>query len=195
MGDMVARMPAGSDLPVLTSGLSGPSPILADVSMIGEYLRVTPSELDRAVKDPEWALELAEQVQDEQEDGELGPEDTKRFSTYQTWHLLDFLLRRRGFPVDVVMGETEFGGDGWGYEPPRFLSSDRVRVAAEELGRLSYDDLVKGVDVAELVAAQIYPQGWDSWGSLEWGRDYFGCLTRFLQAEAFTGDAVIVWID
>lgn len=165
------------------------------MSMIGEYLRVTPSELDRAVKDPEWALELAEQVQDEQEDGEVGPEDARHFSTYQTWNLLDFLLRRRGFPVDVVMGETEFGGEDWGYEPPRFLSIDRVRVAAEELGRLSYDELIKGVDIAELAAAQIYPHGWDSLESLEWGRDYFGRLKTFLQAVAVAGDAIIVWID
>ncbi|MEZ0114775.1 hypothetical protein ABH920_008810 [Catenulispora sp. EB89] len=165
------------------------------MSMIGEYLRVTPSELDRAVNNPEWAQKLAEQVQDEQEDGGLGPEDAKHFSTYQTWHLLDFLLRRRGFPVDVVMGETEFGGEDWGYEPPRFLSVDRVRVAAEELGRLSYDDLIDGVDVAEVAAAQIYPQGWDTRESLEWGRDYFGSLALFLQATSAAGDAVIAWID
>ena len=165
------------------------------MGMIGEYLRVTPSELDRAVKDPEWARELAEQVQDEQEDGGLAPEDSKHFSTYKTWHLLDFLLRRRGFPVNVIMGETQLGGDDWGYEPPRFLPADRVRVAAGELGRLCYDDLIKGVDVADLAAAQIYPQGWDSPDSLEWGRDYFGRLTLFMQAAAVVGDAVIVWID
>ena len=51
------------------------------MSMIGEYMRVTPSELDRAVKDPEWALELAEQVQDEQKDGEFGPQDARHFSS------------------------------------------------------------------------------------------------------------------
>ncbi|MEU0676975.1 DUF1877 family protein [Streptomyces sp. NPDC006172] len=32
--------------------------------MNGEYLRVTPAELDRALKDPEWALDLAEEIQD-----------------------------------------------------------------------------------------------------------------------------------
>lgn len=93
------------------------------------------------------------------------------------------------------MGETEFGGDDWGYESPRFLSTDRVRVAAEELGRLSYGELIKGVDIAELAAAQIYPQGWDSRESLERGRDCFGRLKAFLQAVAVAGDAVIVWID
>jgi hypothetical protein len=165
------------------------------MSMIGEYLRVTPTELDRALKDPEWALALAEQVQDEQDDAARAPEDAKHFSTYKTWHLLDFLLRRCGFPVDVVMGEIELGGDDWGYEPPRFLAADRVRIAAEELSRLSYGDLIKGVDAAELAAAQIYPQGWDSPDSLEWGRDYFGGLALFLQAAAVVGDAVIVWID
>jgi hypothetical protein len=31
---------------------------LARMSMIGEYLRVTPAELDRAIQDPAWALEF-----------------------------------------------------------------------------------------------------------------------------------------
>lgn len=66
------------------------------MSMVGEYLRVTASELDRAVKEPEWALELAEQVQDEQEDG-LAPKDSKHFSTYKTWHLLDFCCAAAAF--------------------------------------------------------------------------------------------------
>lgn len=48
----------------------GPAPLsdmlrmLRPMSMNGEYLRVTPAELDRALKDPEWALDLAEEIQD-----------------------------------------------------------------------------------------------------------------------------------
>ncbi|MCX4723141.1 DUF1877 family protein [Streptomyces sp. NBC_01306] len=41
--------------------------------MNGEYLRVTPAELDRALKDPAWALDLAEEIQDAQEESEPAP--------------------------------------------------------------------------------------------------------------------------
>ncbi|WP_406071026.1 DUF1877 family protein [Streptomyces sp. NBC_01020] len=38
--------------------------MLPPMSMNGEYLRVTPAELDRALKDPAWALDLADEIQD-----------------------------------------------------------------------------------------------------------------------------------
>ncbi|MFD0632497.1 YfbM family protein [Catenulispora yoronensis] len=164
--------------------------------MIGEYLRVTPSELDRAVRDPEWALELAELVMDAQEDDAPTAADARHFSTYKTWNLLGFLLRRFGFPVDVVHGEEQFAEDeDWGYGPPRFLSVERVRAAALELERVSYDDLLRGVEVGELAEAKVYPMGWEQRGELEWARDYYGRLAVFFRAAAAGGDAVIVWLD
>ncbi|WP_123441617.1 DUF1877 family protein [Streptomyces sp. PanSC9] len=45
--------------------------------MNGEYLRVTPEELTRALKDPEWALDLAEEIQDAQEDNETTPAEAR----------------------------------------------------------------------------------------------------------------------
>ncbi|MFD4976789.1 DUF1877 family protein [Streptomyces sp. NPDC058424] len=47
--------------------------------MSGEYLRVTPAELDRALKDPEWALDLAEEIQDAQEESEPAPAEARHF--------------------------------------------------------------------------------------------------------------------
>jgi hypothetical protein len=166
------------------------------MSMIGEYLRVTPGELERAVKDPEWALDLVEQVEDAQEESEPAPGDAKHLSTYKTWGMLGFLFRRFGFPVDVVHGEEPFAeAEDWGYGPPRYLPVERVRLAARELGRIAYDDLIRDVDHVELSAADVYPQGWEARGSLEWARDYFGQLTLFFQAAANSGDAMLVWLD
>nr|WP_294005300.1 DUF1877 family protein [Streptomyces sp.] len=36
--------------------------------MIGEYLRVTAADLDRAIRDPEWASDFVEEVQDTEEE-------------------------------------------------------------------------------------------------------------------------------
>ncbi|MFC8587736.1 YfbM family protein [Streptomyces sp. NPDC057217] len=164
------------------------------MSMNGEYLRVTPAELERALKDPEWALELAEEIQDAQEESEV-PVEARHFTTHQTWHLLGFLLQRFAFPVDIVHGEEPLADDDWGYGPPRYLAPDRVRLAADVLRQTTYDRLIQDVDPSELAKAEIYPRIWDSPTSLEWARDLFTPLTEFFRGAASTGHAVLIWLD
>ncbi|MGW7195671.1 DUF1877 family protein [Streptomyces chryseus] len=85
--------------------------------------------------------------------------------------------------------------DDWGYEPPRYLTTERVRLAAEKLSQMPYDELIRSVDHAELAAAEIYPQIWDSPTSLEWARDLFPALTEFFQAAASADHAIVIWLD
>ncbi|MFD7262315.1 YfbM family protein [Streptomyces sp. NPDC059874] len=166
------------------------------MSMNGEYLRVTPAELDRALKDPEWAHGLAEEAMDAAQEHERVPSDARHFTTEQTWHLLDFLLRRATFPVDIVHGEEPLPeAEDWGYDPPGYLPPARVQAAAEALRELPYDRLIRNVDPSELTRAEVYPLIWDSPDSLEWARDVFLDLTAFLGAAAEAGDGMLLWID
>lgn len=169
--------------------------MLPSMSVNGEYLRVTSAELARALKDPAWALELAEETQDAQGEREVAPAEARHFTTHQTWHLLGFLLRRFAFPVDIVHGEEVLTTEDWGYEPPRYLTRDRVRLAADIMRQTTYDQLIEGVDPAELTKAEIYPQIWDSPTSLDWARDLFTPLTEFFQGAASAGHAVLIWLD
>ncbi|MEU9669703.1 YfbM family protein [Streptomyces bobili] len=164
------------------------------MSMNGEYLRVTPAELDRALNDPEWAWDLAAAIQDTQV-SEPAPAEARHLTTHQTWHMLGFLLQRSAFPVDIVHGEETLAADDWGYEPPRYLTPDRVRLAADALQRTTYDQLIQGVDPSELTKAEIYPDIWDSPDSLEWAGDLFTPLTEFFRGAASAGDAMLLWID
>ncbi|MGW2276276.1 YfbM family protein [Streptomyces yangpuensis] len=164
------------------------------MSMNGQYLRVTPGELARVVEDPEWVLDLADE--DEDEDDETAPAEARHFTTHQTWNLLDFLLKRSLFPVDIVYGEVPLPeADDWGYGPPRYVTADRVRLAADALTGMTYDQLIRGVDHSGLAAAEIYPQIWDSPTSLDWARDLFVPLTEFFRAAASDGHAVVIWLD
>ncbi|MEU8760159.1 YfbM family protein [Streptomyces sp. NPDC048659] len=166
------------------------------MSMNGEYLRVTPKQLARALKDPEWALDFAEEIQDTQDDDSTAAAEALYFTTHQTWHLLDYLLTRSAFPVDIVHGEATLGdADDWGYGPPRYLTADRVRLAADTLARTTYDHLIHGVDHSELAAADVYPRIWDSPASLEWARDLFTPWTEFFRAAADDGHAMLIWLD
>ncbi|MFF8906305.1 YfbM family protein [Streptomyces olivaceoviridis] len=172
------------------------------MSMIGEYLRVTAAELDRAIQDPAWALDFADEVQDAEEESEPEPTEARHFSTSKTWDMLGFLLTRADFPVDVIHGEEPFAeDDDWGYGPPRYLRSERVCLAAQALRATTYDQLVSGVTPADLTKADVYPLagayplGWDEPGALEWGRHWYDGLMQFFEAAAAAGDAMLVWLD
>ncbi|ROP27553.1 uncharacterized protein DUF1877 [Couchioplanes caeruleus] len=126
--------------------------------MLGYWLRVSPAELQRAVSDLEWAAALAEQE-------DVSPPTVRRqrlLDLDKTWDGLDFLLRRRGFPVSVVRGEEVFPfnpGDipDWGYGPPQYLTPMQVVRAAQALVPLTEQDLVADVDPAELARTGVYP--------------------------------------
>ncbi|MEU2432082.1 YfbM family protein [Streptomyces sp. NPDC007861] len=163
--------------------------------MNGEYLRVTPAELERALKDPEWAWDLAEELQDTEAEGEPAPAEARHFTTHQTWHLLGFLLQRSTFPVDIVHGEEPIATGDWGYGPPQYLTPERVRLATDTLHRTTYDQLIQGVDPSELTKAEVCPLIWDSPASLEWASDLFTPLTEFFQGAASAGHAMLIWID
>ncbi|MFB7244317.1 DUF1877 domain-containing protein [Streptomyces populi] len=166
------------------------------MSMIGEYFRVTAPELERAIQDPDWALDFIEETEDAQEESEPPPAEARHFSTYKTWALLGFLLRRTDFPVDVIHGEEGFAEtEDWGYGPPRYLPAERVRRGAEALAGTTYDELLVGLDPEELNRADVYPLGWDTPDSLEWGREYHSGLVQFFGAAARDGDAILVWLD
>ncbi|AGI91838.1 DUF1877 domain containing protein [Streptomyces albidoflavus] len=165
------------------------------MSMNGEYLRVTTTELAWALEDSAWAWNLSQAAQDIQEQGRPPLAEARHFTTHKTWHLLDFLLRRAAFPVDVIHGEEPAAIDDWGYGPPRLLTPDQVGVAADALYRTPYDQLLHGVDPAELIRAEIYPQIWDSPAELEWAWDVYASLTAFFRGAASASDAMLVWID
>ncbi len=171
--------------------------------MIGEYIRVTPEVMQRAIADPEWARDYIDELQDAEEDPD-GPtaalvEEAKRrlFSTYKVWNILGYLLERAKCPVDVVFGEEEFADDDWGYGPPLLLPPDRVRLAAEVLRGYNYEGLAAGVTDADLHAADVYPIPEPSEANYQvlWAQHWFQPLVEFFAAAARDGDAVIVWIS
>lgn len=181
------------------SGLAVPAVGHAPYAAAHEHERGVPTRhpggTGSALKDPEWAWDLTEEIQDAQEDGEPAPAEARHFTTHQTWHLLGFLLQRVAFPVDIVQGEEPVAAEDWGYGPRQYLTPDRVRLAADILHQTTYDQLIQGVDPSGLTRAEIYPQIWDSPASLEWARDLFTPLTEFFRGAASTGHAMLIWID
>ncbi|MFE7486615.1 YfbM family protein [Kitasatospora sp. NPDC057965] len=166
------------------------------MSMIGRYLRLSAGELERAEREPEWALEFVEEL-DDADDGERAGGRPRLHETGKAWQALDFLLRRRGFPVDLVHGEGELpGAEDWGYGPPSRIAPDRVRLAAGALAALDPGRLTEGVTGADLAEARVYPQSlWADEDSLHLVTAEYRALTEFLRAVATRRHGVLVWIE
>jgi hypothetical protein len=163
------------------------------MSMIGEYARLTPAELKRAIDDPGWAQEYVEVL------AEVGwdkHKETRCHDVDKAWDTLGFLLRRIEFPVDIVQGEQEIPGvDDWGYGPPRYLTPERVKAAAAALGALSSEALVRGVTEAELVKAELYPNiPGKELRLLTFAARHYDGLVPYFQAAAADGHAIVVWL-
>lgn len=167
------------------------------MSMIGEYARLTPAELDRAVQDPRGARELIDALVDAVPEQGAGGCPPRCLDIDKAWDTLRFLLRRVGFPVDIVHGEEEIpGADDWGYGPPRYLAPQQVREAAAAMAGMSGEDLIRGVTAAEIAQADLYPgiaEEDELWPTCV--ADHYEALVPFFRAAADSGDAILVWLD
>ncbi|MFG2893923.1 YfbM family protein [Streptomyces sp. NPDC048248] len=166
------------------------------MSMIGQYARVTAAELQRAVSDPEWALEMVGERMDEEADTEPEPAKARCLDIGTAWDALGYLLRRRAFPVDIVHGEEPMAdAEDWGYGPPRYLTPERVRTAAEEMARTSAQSLTAGVAPDELAASQVYPAVvWERGEPLDHVGEHYAELQPFFRAAAAEGDGMLIWL-
>jgi hypothetical protein len=96
----------------------------------------------------------------------------------------------RGSPTPV-WAPVARGDSGWGWGPPRYLTPAQVQEAAAVLAGLTGEDLIAGVDPAELGRRDVYPGTWDRPGELEWVAEFLPDVTGFFVAAAAAGDAVI----
>ncbi|MEU8419683.1 YfbM family protein [Micromonospora sp. NPDC048835] len=176
------------------------------MSINGNWLRVSPGELEQAKSDLDWAYELAMQERDDHSD--------RWAATDKAWQGLEFLLDRLGFDIPLVLGAERFVelpdvepdsdemydfledlDDDWGYGPPSYLTPVQVATAASRLAALTEEGLIRGVDPQELTRADVYPDTWDRPGALAWVAHYLPGVQNFFAAAARDGAAVICWLD
>jgi hypothetical protein len=165
--------------------------------MTGEYLRLAPDELRTAIADPGWLADHAAHVRDSEFADATPLAQARHLSIEKAWHVIDYILGRARFPVQIVYGEEDLphiDDDDWSYGPPSYLTPDRVRVAADALARTTFDDLVAGLGPDDMAREERYPFFWDESESLEWVRQCFEPLAPYFRAAAGAGDAIVVWI-
>ena len=167
--------------------------------MNGNWLRVTPDELSRAVEDLEWAHDYAVDLQ--------MARDPRWAGTDKTWAGLEFLLLRHGIGIPLVTGahsfpdppdveddeEWELVDEGWGYGPPQYLDVAQVALMAAYLAPLSPEDLTAGVALSSM--AEVYPHSWKRPEDLRWAAHTLTDAQEFFALAAKNGEAVVCWLD
>jgi hypothetical protein len=84
----------------------------------------------------------------------------------------------------------------WGYGPPNYIAPAQVAAAAAQLAGLTEQDLIEGVDPAELTEAELYPMiDWTDPDELRLPTQYLGEAKRFFADAANADDAVICWVS
>ncbi len=171
--------------------------------MIGEYVRFTSAELDRAIIDPQWARVRADallgyDVEDETEDDEGGEpvrNAERAMDVHKYWHMLSYLLVKADAPIDVALGGTVFAEDeDWGYGPPRYFTPTQVDEIATYLRNTPYASLAAHFDADDMNANGIYLAPWDG-TKADWPETWYAGLTTFFAAAAVASDAIISFLD
>ncbi|MEO3975785.1 YfbM family protein [Streptomyces sp. CAU 1734] len=167
------------------------------MSTIGEYARLTPAELEQALRDPEWAEDFIGDMAGTKPHDGADPATARRLDIGRAWHTLDFLLRPAGLPVDIVQGEADIPvTELWGSVPPRCLTPERVRTAAEALAEIDAAGLVEGVTAEDLAAEEIHPAFvWEHGEPLTSVTACHSVLVAFFRAAADEGDALLIRLD
>lgn len=163
--------------------------------MVAQYVRLTPDELERARRDPDWAEEWTGDVLDAEMDAELGDgppvAEVRGFDTDKVWDALRVLLHR-AVPVEPCpfLGGAPFG-EVWSYDRPRTLTADEVRAVAARLAAVPFDRLLEAYDETALGSAYLGP--WTRAQVAELRPTYDG-LVRYFGDTARRGDALLLYL-
>jgi len=163
------------------------------MSIIGNFLRVSPSKLSELQQQPDGIEALLYP-----ESEEIGNE--RHLDLDKAWHIIHFLLAGEAWggrqPLgNAICGGTELGDVDVGYGPARFLTPAQVREVASALSDVSSTELWSRFDATAASGAQIYPAG--SWTKEdgEYVEDHFEKLKEFYAAAAQNNEAVLLYIN
>ena len=125
------------------------------MSMIGNFLQLSPDELAPLVADPSRTEALIYPDDEEHENS---------IDVDKAWHGIHYLLTGDswgGEPplANAVLGGTEIGDD-FGYGPARYLTADEVHAVAVALKDITPDAFRVRYVPAELTKNEIYPEIW-----------------------------------
>ena len=161
------------------------------MSMIGNFLQLTPAQLQTLIDDPS-TVEAFIYPDEEEADGCIDID--------KAWQGIHFMLtgdQWAGEPplCNVILGGTEIGDDV-GYGPAKYITADDVRAAANALDQLPRDELAKRFDVSAMNNNDIYPGIWDEGDdALDYLMTWYESLREYYSDAAKKGNAMLKYLN
>jgi hypothetical protein len=173
------------------------------MSMIGQFISVTPGELDEYLNDSSL---LEKRYITAFEDDDSDDDDPAFFDVHKAWDAISFLLtgcsqeqfNNAAPPLSwVIFGDRIIDPEqNLGYGPASYLTSEQVQKVHLALTDVSVDDLKKNYDGKKMTALEIYPGDWtDSVESEDWLFLFFEKLKIFYANAAENKSAVITFLS
>jgi hypothetical protein len=163
--------------------------------MMTYYVRVSPAQLDRLLKDPKSIHAFLHP------DDEKTQDDGRQMDIEKTWDIIHFLLTGSREAVegplnDVVSGGEDIGDEDVGYGPARYLTPEKVAKAATALSQIPFEALWKRLDLKAMKAADVYLS--ESLADDEWHRgwvkQHYEALRKFFAQAAAAHEAIILYL-
>ncbi|SDM40026.1 protein of unknown function [Streptomyces sp. cf386] len=150
------------------------------MGMYISFIGATTEELDRAVKEPDWANDFVYEYYDEGDDDSL--QDRPDVGLDKMWAGLQFLLDESDVELEFLMDGFTILEDGtlFGY------AAEDVVTIARQLRATPWEQVAAHYDAEEMTKEDVYPRIWDDDGG-EWLEDGYKELVEFFGKAADRG--------
>jgi hypothetical protein len=164
------------------------------MSMIGNLLRVTKSELDEYLEDCSL---LEERIyQDDAEEPNLVDID-------KAWEGIIFLLTGSNLaeaedPLVAILfsGQLLDEEQDLGYGPAHYLTPEQVVELNDELAKFRVEDLKEKFNTEKMMELGVYPEIWDEGDqAFDYLSEHFLILQQFYSTAAANNEAVITYLS
>jgi len=165
------------------------------MSMIGNFLRVTPTELEEYLKDSSLLENRIYEVESEEGDPKLVNID-------KAWDGIIFLLTGQNFensdhPLTKVFfsGQTVDDEQDLGYGPGQYLTQEQVKELNIHIAKISTEELRSKYDSKKMMDMEVYPTVWDGNNMIDYLTDYFLVVKEIYSEATKNGEAIITFLN
>jgi hypothetical protein len=155
-------------------------------------LQVSAEQLDAFRADPDRVAPFLEIRLESYDEGSDDTDPRWTLDLHKYWDIVGYLIRGSKLtdPTDPIEGGVSIG-DEMGYGPARFLTSEQVRQAAQELKKLSWDAISSRFDPNVMDEQEVYLAGYCT---ADEARTAFHRLVNFYADAASLGNALLLVI-